>query len=293
MQFAITEAGITVSGVSETVLASDVIDALKQMLRPDNYISGLGLNAAAPTQEFLSIAVGETRTQDNDKNLVLASAFTKDLSAVWAAGTGNGGVPAGVTFTNLDWVGVYLVRDNAGLMDITIDDVAGAATFFASAPASFDDTTLFKRIGWVQGDVIVGDIRPFFSTASNPRENRWSDFQVVLDANVAPTNGVRHLMDFIQNGAPPNSQVIANLSVEFTSDDNDILITTSQQTDFDPASRSTIHVATVTTTDNAAVLGAWDVGPSQQLYVRSTSAAGIANWDVQGIGWIDLALVDQ
>lgn len=95
-----------------TVLAS-----LLKMGR--GYIDGFKLTKSATTD--IDIDPGSCEALGYDAFMVLAAAMTKDLSAVWAAGTGNGGRATSVALTDPTWWHVFVIKHTDGTVDAGFD----------------------------------------------------------------------------------------------------------------------------------------------------------------------------
>ncbi|KKM07527.1 hypothetical protein LCGC14_1733030 [marine sediment metagenome] len=114
-----------------------------RMLR--GYLAGLGLgNNGTDAANDIDIAVGEARNADNDGDLTLASALTKQIDASWAAGTNAGGLSSSLTLTDDTWYHVHLILVT-GVADIGFDTSIVAANLVADHSA-----TEYRRIGSVR-----------------------------------------------------------------------------------------------------------------------------------------------
>lgn len=90
-------------------------------------LSGLTLsNDVATPNTVLDIAVGAASSDDavlaNRLLLSLTTAFTKNMNAAWAAGSGNGGNNAAAALAVSTWYHVFLIeRPDTGLVDCLAD----------------------------------------------------------------------------------------------------------------------------------------------------------------------------
>ena len=124
---AIAGKSLTLNGVALSALTS-------------GYISGLTLsNDSGTPNTVLDIAAGVCVDSAAAVFIRIASAFTKNTSGSWAAGSGNAGMGQGLTIANSTWYHVFAIL-NAGAADIYFDTSVSAA----NAPVG---TTAFRRIG--------------------------------------------------------------------------------------------------------------------------------------------------
>jgi hypothetical protein len=143
---------------------------------PIGYIAGLQLkNNVIDGTNDIDISAGSARDSTNVENLVLASAYTKQLDAAWAVGNNAGGLDTGSKTINT-WYHVHLIkRPDTGVVDVLFSASATAPTL----PTNY---TVFRRIGSIRTDA-SNIIRPFVQVGD--------DFQYltsITDVNAA--NGV-------------------------------------------------------------------------------------------------------
>lgn len=109
------------------------------------YLGGLTLsNDGSTPNSVLDVAAGVALDSLNAVLINLASAFTKNTSGAWVAGSGNAGMGVGIGIANLTWYYVFAII-NAGAVDIYFDTSPTAA----NKPAG---TTAFRRIGAFRTD---------------------------------------------------------------------------------------------------------------------------------------------
>jgi hypothetical protein len=117
------------------------------------YLFGLTLsNDATTPDEILDIAAGRCTDSTGTATINLATAITKDVTASWASGDGNGGMGVGITVAASTWYHVFAIL-NDGVADVYFDTDADAT----NAPSG---TTALRRIGSVKTDS-DGEILPF------------------------------------------------------------------------------------------------------------------------------------
>src|SRR5581483_1592479 len=78
---------------------------------PRAYLAGLTLaNNVGDANNDIDVAVGVARSDDDAANIKLAAPMTKQLDALWVAGTNQGGLDAGGKNPNT-WYHVFVIYD--------------------------------------------------------------------------------------------------------------------------------------------------------------------------------------
>lgn len=104
---------------------------------PIGYIGGLEVTINGVDSEHdIDIAVGEARDTTDAANLEITSTFTKRIDANWAAGTGNGGFPSGISLTADTWYHVFLVDDGSSGVDAGFDSSVTATNLLSDSGGS-------------------------------------------------------------------------------------------------------------------------------------------------------------
>lgn len=121
---------------------------------PQSAITGLALaNNVTDANNDIDIAVGRVGAGTGDYNLILTSARIKQLDAVWAVGTNQGGLDTG-SKANSTWYHVWLI----GRVDTHVVDVLFSTS--VSAPTMPTNYTKKRRIGAIRTDS-SGNLIPF------------------------------------------------------------------------------------------------------------------------------------
>lgn len=125
----------------------DTIDSNLTNSLPRSYLAGLGTsNNAAATTTKVDIAAGQAQDAGNAGGLILSASTTKDLSAVWAVGSGNGCLGTAVARTASTWYHLFVIkRTDTNVVDAYCDTSISAANI----PSPY---TLFRRIGSIKTD---------------------------------------------------------------------------------------------------------------------------------------------
>src|SRR3990167_7106216 len=112
---------------------------------PRGHIWGLTMSNAADTDNDITIAAGEARSEDGDTDITLASAITKRMDAVCAVGDAQGGLNTGTEAAST-WYEVHLIkRTDTNVVDVMFTTTANRATL----PTSYDKQ---RRIGWIRNN---------------------------------------------------------------------------------------------------------------------------------------------
>lgn len=198
----------------------DTIDANLTNSLPRSYLAGFGLtNNAAATATKVDIAAGQAQDVANASALSLNATLTKDLSAPWAVGSGNGCLGTSVSRTVSTWYHVFIIkRTDTSVVDAYCDTSVSAGNI----PSPY---TLYRRIGSIRTDATgSGQIIAFTQDGDY---FRWS--QSVLEfsttnpgtaavsatlASVPPGVRVQALINgtLVQNGASLSSVYFSDLS---------------------------------------------------------------------------------
>ncbi|MDX1268115.1 MAG: hypothetical protein R3311_12200 [Oceanisphaera sp.] len=145
----VTVSGYTIAALPSTVEVHIVSDEdylpIIPPSVPDGYIYGCGLsNNSSDSNHDIDVAAGKVKDSTNAYTMEV-SALTKRIDANWAAGTGNGGFPSGLTLSPDTWYRVFVIGKTDGTTDIGFDTDASATNLLSDATGY----TLFRRIGWV------------------------------------------------------------------------------------------------------------------------------------------------
>lgn len=113
---------------------------------PRAYLAGCQLtnNAGSPTTK-VDFSAGQAQDTGNAGAMTLA-AITKDLTASWVVGTGNGGLAAALSLLANTWYHTFVIkRTDTNVVDAYFDTSVSAANI----PSPY---TLFRRVGSVRTD---------------------------------------------------------------------------------------------------------------------------------------------
>jgi hypothetical protein len=123
---------------------------------PRNFIDGFALvnNATTPNTQ-IDINIGVCADSTNASKMALASLMTKKLNAVWAVGSGNGGLDTGAKAINT-WYHVFVISKADGTTDALFSTSATAPTM----PSGYVNK---RRLGSIRTDA-SGNIKTFIQT---------------------------------------------------------------------------------------------------------------------------------
>ncbi len=133
-------------GTSGQVLSSNGTDAVwADAPLPAQYIEGLELtNNATDSAHDIDIAVGSARADDGTLDIILSSAFTKRIDAIFAEGTSQGGLDTDTVAANTTYH-IFVI----GKTDGTGDALFSLSKASPTLPSGF---TVQKRIGTIRTD---------------------------------------------------------------------------------------------------------------------------------------------
>lgn len=113
------------------------------LVLPRGYIDGFIMSNDTDADHDISVSIGQARDSGNGVNLELASAMVKRIDAVWAAGTGNGGLFSGSVAADT-WYHMFVIeKDSDDSIDVGFDTSITASNI----PAGY---TEYRRIGSVK-----------------------------------------------------------------------------------------------------------------------------------------------
>jgi hypothetical protein len=122
--------------------------------RTAGFLYGLTLsNNVTDANNDIDIASGSCRSIENDADIILASALTKRLDAVWAAGNNAGGLDTGAKANGTGYHAFAIRNPTSGAVDV----IFSTSATNPSMPSGF---TQKRRLGAFLTDD-SGNIRPF------------------------------------------------------------------------------------------------------------------------------------
>ena len=116
------------------------------------------------TVTTIDFGAGSCRDSTDSVNIVLSAGQTKNLNASWVAGSGNGGLQSGLTFSSGTFYYLFAIyRSDIGTTDYFASDNPTAPTL----PTSY---TNFCRFGAILTELASAQVRPFTHDLST---NTW------------------------------------------------------------------------------------------------------------------------
>jgi hypothetical protein len=168
---------------------------------PRGYIDGFIMSNEADADHDIGISVGKCRDENDSLSISLSAAITKQIDAVWAAGTNQGGFPSGLGVVAIDtWYHVFVISKTDGITsDAGFDTSLTATNLLADAGAEY---TVYRRVGSVLTDG-AANIIEFYQYGDNffwknpPLDvNGAATGVVVNNITLSTPNGVRTLAKF-------------------------------------------------------------------------------------------------
>jgi hypothetical protein len=168
---------------------------------PKNYLSGLILsNDVSTPNTVLDISIGEAADPTNQYIMKIASAFTKNMNAVFVAGTGNGGLFSG-TLSTSTWYHVFIIRKTA---DGSVDIYADTSVSGANVPSGWSAA---RRIGSIKTDG-SSHIIPFFQDGDS---FTWKTPVTDIGSNNPGTSAVSRTLASVPSGVRVRAFLSASL----------------------------------------------------------------------------------
>jgi hypothetical protein len=235
---------------------------------PRGYIGSGNCSAAGGTQTF-SVNSGVWTSDDQTTSMVLASNYTKTMSA-WAVGSGNGSLDTGAVAANT-WYHVFLIeRIDTGVVDVLTSLSATAPTL----PANYT----VKRRTWS----LKTDATPNIIAATQVGvETIWAASP--LDVNTATLGTSRSLFTL---SVPPGYKVNALFRAAFINASVGVagILTSPDEADQSPAANADlggIQAANQFSAERYSVR----TNTSAQIGARSSAAS--TTLQISTFGWLD------
>jgi hypothetical protein len=237
------------------------------------HIDGLICSNAADADHDITIAVGAGRDSTNIITLALSAAITKQLDAIWAAGTNAGGMDDGAAIVANSVYYVWLIRKDS---DGSIDALFSLSATAPTMPAGY---TYKRRIMTVCTDAAAniygfdqdGDYVWFKQSINNRAE-----------AAAAAITRQTHAMT-----APPSMKALVNIQAYLSGAAANQYgwIGSSTRTDVPASATNSDFRFYATSTFDSYSPPPIKLDASRQIFVRVTSAA--IYYALFSLGWID------
>ena len=277
------------TSIDEGMAPSDVNNAMRELmshLRKWNlyrdHISGLAIANDSDAAHDINFPIGECADSTNVQMLHVDSALVKQIDANWAAGTGAGGFPSGLTLTANTWYHLFVIGVPAtGVVDAGFDTSTSATNLIADAPTY----TLFRRVGSVLTDS-SSNILGFTSTemGGGGLLVEWDDPSLDFDSTTVTTSATNATLS-----TPPDYKVVAHLNYFSTNASSAQVYVRSPAADDEAPSNSAAPLGNVDAQNpsNAFGMGQLRVmtNTSKQVTVRSTVASTTVR--LATMGWED------
>lgn len=190
----IDDAAIVHSGVADTALASQYLQALKVLFLQATQLESAGGTILETTSRLTKTGLEGLRiVRDSatlwttnsgrgrhiiadDAESILAASLQKDISATWSVGAAGGGVPAAIhPIAANQMVRLFVVSKPDGTSDIAVDTSPVAANFFLDAnaiAAGFSDATRYRRFAYLHINA-SNQLTDLINLELNPRHFMW------------------------------------------------------------------------------------------------------------------------
>ena len=267
------EAGLTPDHEDLTQLA-DAINVLiaaavpAARLTPQGYINGLTFSKDADAEHDMTLGVGVCRDTADTKDLVIASAITKQIDAVWAEGDDAGGfLPGGGVQSDTEYHLVLIEKDSDGTLDWGFDTSATGN----NAPSGW---TFRRRLGSRYTDA-SSNIMQMLQVA----DDHWFE-DPPLDADAVPSTTASSLTLTV-----PSVPVLARLNITVGSGVEMYLYPTDVDDEACTYTAAPIGTSGETSGDQMNQCEIMTNASSQIRLVSQDNAAGV--YRIATIGWTD------
>jgi|GEM_PF-3569951 len=258
---------------NEIVLTGDTLSLHADVKGlPRSYLAGLQLSNGADADQDIDIAVGECRDSANSCDLILASGLTKQLDAIFAAGTDAGGLFSG-SAANSTGYHVFIIKKDS---DDTIDVGFDTSSVAKNIPEGY---TEYRRLGWIYTDGAGADIYGFTQIGDT---FLWDNpFESVDEGNVDQQAAALKTMD-----VPVGLKVKALINVRITDGGNPITYLSCPDANDEAPSTSAAPLASIGGESNVVSYMEVYTNTSAQIRVRGDTAS-VNEFDITTLGWID------
>ena len=269
-------------GTSGQVLTSNGSGAAPSFVDaglPRSYLAGLGLSNGTDADHDIDISVGECRGSDDDEDITLSSALTKQIDASWAAGDDAGGLSSSLTLSADTWYHVHAIVVG-GSADVGFDTSVTAANLVTDHSA-----TAYRRIGSVLTDG-SSNIIAFQQTGDTFK----LDVPVSDDATTNPGTSARTITLSVPTGVIVQALMIYShqfvVSVAAQALMSPLSIADTAPTSSLYTIRQNVHSGY----SGAQVHGVYiemETNTSAQIRVRCNQSDGNSRSEIMTLGWKD------
>jgi hypothetical protein len=196
-----------VQGGTSKRVARDLVAPL-----PMNYIAGLiTSNNVGDAVNDLDIAIGVARDSTDVDNMRLTAAITKQIDAVWAVGTNQGGLDTGSVAASTMYAVWLIKRSDTGVVDVLFSTSFTAPTM----PTNYDRKRLIGAIRTTAGSGItaftqVGDYFRYLAIAGDISDSSLTDATYKDGTLLVPPRSLAHIYGALTNftsTAPADGQL--------------------------------------------------------------------------------------
>jgi hypothetical protein len=243
---------------------------------PMNYIAGLiTSNNGSDALHDIDIAVGVARDNTDVENMRLTSILTKQIDAVWAVGTNQGGLDTGAVAAFTIYAIWLIKRSDTGVVDVLLSTSFTAPTM----PTNYDRKRLIGAVRTdVSADILpylqVGDYFRYLSFSTEISDGTITDATYEDGTLLVPPRSLAHIYAAITN---------------FTSTaavDGKLWIRTKGATDPSTGSSNAFMIMlTASDFDNLSRSGFVLVDSASQIQYAAAETTGSATVNITSLGF--------
>lgn len=143
----LSRANITPSGNPDTIISSQILDALESQFGfSPGHINGLETEVAADADHDITIGAGSCRAESGLSDIRLSTAITKRIDAAWAEGDNLGGLASSVSLVADATYHLFVISKPDGTVDAGWDTSLDAANLLSDAVGYDSYRRVFSNI---------------------------------------------------------------------------------------------------------------------------------------------------
>jgi hypothetical protein len=245
----------------------------------DNYLEGMETSNGTDSQHDIDVAVGRCNDSTNSISMALSSAFTKQIDATWASGSGNGGLASGATLSTNTTYHVFVVLVG-GSVDVMFDSSVTCANGVAN-----NAVTNFRRIG----SIMTNSSSNIVAYEQDGDYFYWDVLQLDVNTGNPGTSAVTATLS-LPTGIEIIALIYGFILMSDDSNDTHVLFTSPSQTDTTPTSTiSQLKVAQVPTGESfySGTNVEVKTNTSGQIRYRLSASSASMTFQLNTAGWID------
>lgn len=240
-------------------------------------------NSTGDSANDIDVTTGACRDSTHQVMLKSASSLTKRMDATWAAGTGNGGRAAGVSYSANTWYHVFYIGSSPAVApDVGFDTSVSAANLMADAAVIAAGHTKFRRIG----SFLTNATPAIIAFVAVGDSFLWSTPVLDINTTIGTSSGFHTLAS-----VPAGVVVEALLNVYATGASNTLLYLSSPDATDQNPSASAAPLLSMQLLPDGSGFGAMAlpmrIRTDSSQRVRADASAASVTLRIATLGWVD------